>query len=72
MNETLNCQLSCKLEPWQWDIVCDNWNITESCSKTKTDKLKFTALMHTAKLEIIGNCFAFVIDSGIFPESKLS
>lgn len=53
-----------------WNTVCDNWNISSSCSKSRSGNLEFTAFMKTSQMDIEGNCFLFLIKYGIFPESK--
>lgn len=53
-----------------WDTVCDNWNISASCPKSRSGRLEFTAFLKTSQMEIEGNCFLFLIKHGIFPESE--
>lgn len=69
-NSTLRCKLDCVMDKRLWDIVCENWNITTSCPKSRSGNLVFETFIRTNQMEIAGNCFLFNVKHGSFPDNE--
>uniref|UniRef100_A0A182N1Q3 Major facilitator superfamily associated domain-containing protein n=1 Tax=Anopheles dirus TaxID=7168 RepID=A0A182N1Q3_9DIPT len=66
-NGSLLCDMECQTEPWMWDTICRNWNVSKYCDEKNipADRLlRLTGVVPNNHIELLNECLFFMLREG--------
>uniref|UniRef100_A0A182QGQ2 Major facilitator superfamily associated domain-containing protein n=1 Tax=Anopheles farauti TaxID=69004 RepID=A0A182QGQ2_9DIPT len=66
-NGSMLCDMECQTEPWMWDTICHDWNVSKYCDEKNIpgDRiLKLTGVVPNNHVNLVGECLFFVLHEG--------
>lgn len=72
-NGTLSCSLSCHVDDWMWNVVCDHWKVPIFCKEhSHEDLLQFEAVTRLKDFIPEHNCLELIVRQGHFATGESS